>query len=292
MIDASTPSQSICLCVCLRMTTSASTSKTIIDDVGTTLVGRSAPSSEVQSLDDGKCMGGRRSEFELAVGLVGATSHSSGGTIGLVAETKLMPSVASVEAVVKLPPGARLICNFISAEEEKLLMAEIDGREWSETMKRRTQHYGHAYHFSAPIGRRLSKTEPVPELFKKVIWSKLTTLGLYRDKMPNQCIVNEYLPGQGISPHVDDPDAFQETICSLSMLCDYPMQFTKTGAGAGAKSELTVWLPRLSLLVLTGESRYLWRHGIASRLKDPVYTGGGKFVARKKRVSITVRVVK
>lgn len=35
---------------------------------------------------------------------------------------------------------------------------------------------------------------------------------------PDQVTVNEYLPGQGIGPHVDAYDVFEEPLLSLSLL--------------------------------------------------------------------------
>ena len=35
---------------------------------------------------------------------------------------------------------------------------------------------------------------------------------------PDQVTVNEYLPGQGIGPHVDAYDVFEEPLVSLSLL--------------------------------------------------------------------------
>jgi hypothetical protein len=36
---------------------------------------------------------------------------------------------------------------FISKEQEKELMAEINERKWNTSLKRRTQHYGYQYSY-------------------------------------------------------------------------------------------------------------------------------------------------
>ncbi len=35
--------------------------------------------------------------------------------------------------------------------------------------------------------------------------------------MPNQLTINEYIPGQGIAPHIDTHSAFEGAIVSLSL---------------------------------------------------------------------------
>jgi hypothetical protein len=204
---------------------------------------------------------------------------------------------------------------------------------------------------------------------------------------PDQCTVNEYLPGQGIAPHVDTHAAFDDAILSLSMGSGIVMEFRrqrrtsrrskKRGAAAAQEQEqqqqeeeqqqpsgaavpptvirqrgllpesfrdlpkvaateadvteaengngngnengngngngnenenenegeggaseedeggdeserVPVWLPPRSLLVLRGEARYEWSHGIAPRKLDRV---GGQLTRRGTRVSLTFRRV-
>ena len=51
---------------------------------------------------------------------------------------------------------------------------------------------------------------------------------------------------------------------------------------------IDVYLPPRSLLVLTGESRQLWKHGIAARKSDLV---NGVRVKRERRVSLSFREI-
>lgn len=41
----------------------------------------------------------------------------------------------------------------------------------------------------------------------------------------NQLIINEYLPGQGINPHVDNPTLFSSPIVSVSLGSECVMEF-------------------------------------------------------------------
>jgi len=72
------------------------------------------------------------------------------------------------------------------------------------------------------------------------------------------------------------------------------MRFARAEAGDGDGYE--VWLPSRSVLVLTGEARYKWTHGIAPRLRDKVEVvaageegDGWMWQKRGVRVSVTFR---
>ena len=101
---------------------------------------------------------------------------------------------------------------------------------------------------------------------------------------PDQIIVNEYLPGQGIAPHIDQPKAFGPVVAAVSLGAPVLMEFTRKMAGE--RQRHSVWLAADSLLVLTGEARYRWRHGIARRKSDPQ---DGLRIPRSRRVSLTFR---
>ena len=82
---------------------------------------------------------------------------------------------------------------------------------------------------------------------------------------PDQCIVNEYRPGQGIGMHADHAQ-FGPVVASLSLAAAWPMRFrprdTRPYAAGGLPRDQTATLPRRSLLVLAGHSRHAWMHGI------------------------------
>ena len=101
---------------------------------------------------------------------------------------------------------------------------------------------------------------------------------------PDQLIVNEYLPGQGISKHVDCVACFGSVVAGVSLGWPVPMKFTDTRS----QQTVEIDLPKGSLLVLAGESRFHWRHEIAARSSDLLH---GQRVARQRRVSLTFRTV-
>jgi alkylated DNA repair dioxygenase AlkB len=100
--------------------------------------------------------------------------------------------------------------------------------------------------------------------------------------IPDQTIVNEYQPGQGISPHVDF-ESFADTIVSLSLGSACIMELTTVGTGA-----TPLLLEPRSVLILAGEARRVWQHSIPARKRD-VWMGAT--FLRTRRVSLTFRKV-
>jgi alkylated DNA repair dioxygenase AlkB len=103
-------------------------------------------------------------------------------------------------------------------------------------------------------------------------------------RVADQVIVNEYEPGQGIAPHVDCVPCFADTIASLTLGSGCLMEFTKVKT----REKVPLFLERRSLVVLSGEARYDWRHAIPARKSDP---REGLVVPRGRRLSLTFRNV-
>jgi alkylated DNA repair dioxygenase AlkB len=98
----------------------------------------------------------------------------------------------------------------------------------------------------------------------------------------DQMLVNDYLPGQGISLHCDYK-TFGGTVVSLSLLSACVMDF---GQVSDKRREAILLEPR-GLLILADEARNEWRHGIASRKNDRWQQ---TTIPRGRRLSITFRV--
>lgn len=173
--------------------------------------------------------------------------------------------------------------NFITPEGEAKLIGWIDLRPWSNTIRRRTQHYGYVYDYKKRAINLSMKTEDLPD------WGKSIAAKLYEEKlMPylaDQMIINEYQPGQGIAPHVDCEPCFEDTIVSISLGSGCDIDFSPVG---NPRRILTQWLAPQSALAITGEARYQWRHGIVGRKTD-VYQGIE--IERTRRISLTFRKV-
>ncbi|WP_301183733.1 alpha-ketoglutarate-dependent dioxygenase AlkB [Rhizobium sp. X9] len=107
--------------------------------------------------------------------------------------------------------------------------------------------------------------------------------GYCRD-LPDQVIANEYLPGQGISAHVDCVPCFDDTIVSISLLSACEMVFRDLRGPAMCG----VLLQPRSGVLLRDSGRYGWTHEIPAGKSDIV---NGIKVLRSRRISLTFRKV-
>ncbi|KAF7662152.1 hypothetical protein LDENG_00243880 [Lucifuga dentata] len=172
---------------------------------------------------------------------------------------------------VSLPEGLVVVEDFVSPEEEVLLLAAID---WSSSLDdvtaqkslkhRKVKHYGYEFRYD---NNSVDKDKPlsagVPEVCLPVL--ERCVRDRHIDIMPDQLTVNQYETGQGIPPHVDTHSAFEDTILSLSLGAKTVMEFRHPDGRV-----VPVLLPPRSLLVMKRESRYLWTHGITPRKFDMV----------------------
>lgn len=177
-------------------------------------------------------------------------------------------------------PGLDYIPDYICVDEERALIDVIDQQPWLNDLKRRVQHYGYKYDYKARGVTYDLNLGPLPDWIQNLC-TRLKTDSVFESE-PDQVIVNEYMPGQGISAHVDCIPCFGETIASLSMGSAAFMEF----AYEGQKEEL--YLEPCSLLVLSGSARRDWTHSIPARKSDLV---DGFRVRRGRRISLTFRTV-
>ncbi|XP_063005024.1 alkylated DNA repair protein alkB homolog 8 isoform X2 [Melospiza melodia melodia] len=135
-----------------------------------------------------------------------------------------------------LPPGLVVIENIISPEEERRMLESVDWKADEDTQNaQKTLKHRRVKHFGYEFrydNNNVDKDKP--------------------------------LPG-GIPPHTDTHSAFEDEIISLSLGAEIVMDFKHPDGHTVA-----IMLPRCSLLVMTGESRYLWTHGITPRKYDVV----------------------
>ena len=179
--------------------------------------------------------------------------------------------------------GLQYVENFISDEEHNELLSAINKSVWLSDLKRRVQHYGYKYDYKKRSLNYSMYLGDMPEWIEKI--SNKIVCGGYIDTLPDQVIINEYKPGQGIADHIDCEPCFKDTIISLSLASSCIMEF-KNKNDKTQKHELL--LQPKSLIVIKGESRYGWTHGIPAREKDKWQD---KIINRATRVSLTFRKV-
>ena len=163
---------------------------------------------------------------------------------------------------------------FISSDDEGLLIKHADSHPWDTTWRRRIQQYGFSY--------GTSRRESLGDMPDWLSWlcSRLREERIFRET-PNQVIINEYLPGQGIAPHVDYRSNYGSTVASLSLGSPVVMDFMSK-----EKKKISHLLEPRSLFVLSGPARFDWKHGIAPRKMDHYL---GAVVTRGRRLSCTFR---
>jgi len=178
--------------------------------------------------------------------------------------------------------GLSYIENFISDQEESDLIDLIDHGIWLNELKRRVQHYGYKYDYTKKQIDASLKIEELPHWALKVA-HQIYDAG-HLPYFPDQLIINEYQPGQGIASHIDCVPCFRECIVSLSLGSLCTMVFTEKKSG----KEVETILSSRSLLVMADAARYEWQHGIKAKKSD--WMDGVK-KARERRISMTFRKV-
>ena len=118
-------------------------------------------------------------------------------------------------------------------------------------------------------------------LWTKPLIQKFLSDNLF-DVEPDQLIINEYLPGQGIANHIDCEPCFDDTVISISLNSFCVMDF----CSQVTKQKIPFLLEPCSAVVLKGDSRYDWTHGISARKTD---TYNNQTYFRKRRISLTFR---
>ncbi|XP_054923816.2 tRNA (carboxymethyluridine(34)-5-O)-methyltransferase alkbh8 isoform X2 [Dermacentor andersoni] len=157
--------------------------------------------------------------------------------------------------------------------------------------QREVRHFGYAFDYSL---QGVQKDAPLSECIPSEcapFLDRLVAAG-HLDRLPDQLTVTRYLPGQGIPPHVDSHESFDDDIVLLSLGSSIVMNFRHPDGRQVAQV-----LPPCSALILSGDSRYVWSHGIASRKFDVVPRSGGPdsgiaLSQRGVRVSYTFRHIR
>ncbi len=193
-----------------------------------------------------------------------------------VSDSKMVSELNDISKI----EGLRYVSNFISVEEEELLMEAINAESWLTDIKRRVQHYGYKYDYKSRNIDHSMYLGEIPHWSNKIA-DRLVAMNYLRI-LPDQIIVNEYIPGQGIANHIDCEPCFGDTIITISLNSKCIMDFINTES----KQKVEVLLEPRSLVVINGISRYKWTHGIPARKTDQFY--GLKF-NRELRISLTFR---
>jgi alkylated DNA repair dioxygenase AlkB len=174
--------------------------------------------------------------------------------------------------------GLQYVPDYLDQPTHDGLLASVDLAPWLWSVDRGVQIYGYRYQHSTGSVFRIGE---LPS------WSTDLALRLHRDgflpSMPDQMVVNDYKPGAGIFAHIDQA-AFGDTVASVSLGSTCVMQFTSVETDC----EEEILLEPGSLLLLAGEARWNWLHGIPARQVD---SWQAQDRPRSRRVSLTFRII-
>lgn len=96
---------------------------------------------------------------------------------------------------------------------EPVDLSDVDFKHISSNTGRKVAHYGYKYDYLKKV---LTKCEPIPDYLN---FNDEISQYLGYDINFDQLIINEYKPGQGISPHIDDVNLFGPVIACISLGC-------------------------------------------------------------------------
>lgn len=179
--------------------------------------------------------------------------------------------------------GLQYLPSFLSMEEHDELWKAINKESWLDDLKRRVQHYGFKYDYRRRNIDESMRVSPLPK-WVSFITKRLVENGIM-EMEPDQLIVNEYEPGQGIASHIDCEPCFDDTIVSISLGSPCNMEFTNY---KDKHDKIQLLLEICSAIVLSGDARYKWLHGINATKS---YKRNNKRIPRERRISLTFRKV-
>ncbi|KXT02864.1 hypothetical protein AC578_1815 [Pseudocercospora eumusae] len=151
---------------------------------------------------------------------------------------------------------------YLANEIQKLPPQQIPSNQWINLAHRRLQ----------PLPSRLTNTNTLltstalPSWLQTPLIERISALEIFSNAPHgiNHCLINEYLPGQGIMPH-EDGAAYYPAVATVSLGGTLVLDVIEKGEKK--RSWRILQEPR-SLLVTTGEAYTETLHGIAEVEED------------------------
>ena len=179
-----------------------------------------------------------------------------------------MSQIELLSAEPKMPPGFVYEPDFISAHEEKELVAPIQQLAFEEirmhgvVAKRRTAQFGRHYGFET---FRLSPAAPIPE-FLLPLRERVGKFAGCEPERFEEALVTEYRAGAQIGWHRDAPPF--DVVVGVSLLSDCTMRFRPwpvvkcPAPGEKRAKPIAQLLAARSAYILRGGVRTEWQHHI------------------------------
>ncbi|KAK8943099.1 hypothetical protein KSP39_PZI009426 [Platanthera zijinensis] len=221
-----------------------------------------------------------------------------------IEETKLY-TWESVEGI----DGLWLCRDFLPQKHQNLVLSAIDRDGWfNETSHNQAMRFGDLPVWATELTRLVRKAVCFGEIaivdgLELDCEDQLMEESgpfpfdlLWREPLFDQLIANVYQPGEGICAHVDLM-RFEDGIAIVSMESECVMHFSRddreiraheTGVGRDdSPAKVPVMLNPGSLILMSGEARYSWKHEI--NRADGFQIWKGREILQQRRTSVTLR---
>lgn len=130
---------------------------------------------------------------------------------------------------------AKNIIEWYNTQEAKMIKVGLSKNS------RKVLQYGYSYNY---INQKSEKIEDIPPILQELI-NIIPNINNQNQEY-NQCIINRYLPGQGIGAHIDSK-IFGDNIACFTLMSGRYIEFT----------DLTqLYTEPNSLYIMTGDARY------------------------------------
>ncbi|CAN1168716.1 Uncharacterized protein L905 [Linum perenne] len=189
------------------------------------------------------------------------------------------------EPIVEI--GGLWLCrDFLSPQQQSSLLSSLRQEGWFGEASSNNQ----AMRFGDLPPWAIELSDSVREVV--VLGEEVTGEGpfsthiLWREPLFDQLIANVYQPGEGICAHVDLM-RFEDGIAIVSLESSCVMHFSRVEEICDEKEKVAVYLSPGSLVLLSGDARYLWKHEINRKPGFQVWQG--RELDQLQRTSITLR---
>lgn len=192
---------------------------------------------------------------------------------------------------IKTVPGLYYIPDILSHYPDLKsdgIIGELDKNKWEQVSanenSRVVQMYGYKYNYNTnnikePTQPFIPCITRLKDILEEIVMEIIPNANPF-----NQCIVNNYTTGQGISKHIDNP-LYGNTIGCYTIGDMYSGATFKFRKDDIVK---TIYIEPNSLYIMSGDARYVFTHEMVKAKKDKVKDN---MIHRDRRISITFRNV-
>uniref|UniRef100_A0ACD5W7Y3 Uncharacterized protein n=1 Tax=Avena sativa TaxID=4498 RepID=A0ACD5W7Y3_AVESA len=201
--------------------------------------------------------------------------------------------------------GLWLCPDFLSSDDQSRLLAAIQREGWFSDANNQAMRFGDLPPWAVELSALVRECICIGDVNVGIGpgWtnededaSPLPSDLLWREPLFDQLIANRYKPGEGICAHVDLM-RFDDGIAIVSLESACVMRFSRECAandtqkhGENEPTDVPVCLNPGSLVVMSGDARYHWKHEI--NRKPGAQLWNGRELDQDRRTSVTLRKMK